>query len=185
MFIRKSQVPPELLNDPRVAGCELAIGEVWANPECRWATCIHEASHGFYYQQGGVQSNLCAPAIIFRDGHFYPGFLAVNGDESQMSLKQFARLLVAGNIAGSLLPAHQCKHCRPPLDLSQSTDYEDFMSSGRAPISDLKTEWSAAEQEVEKELRYTSGAWNEVVRIAREIESFVLNMEENAKEDPI
>lgn len=180
MFINKSRIRPESLGEPGVAACEQAIREVWENPAYRRSTCIHEAGHILYYGLAGVEVvTVHAPSINpFEDG-FFPGFLSVSADESRMSLKEFARMLVAGNAAEfAILGPNTCP-LFDSLGKEMASDFKQFIFSGKDHVGVLADEWFAADKAVREELTSNHKFIEQIESIAREIEHGLYSMEES------
>jgi hypothetical protein len=50
MFLDKSRIPFEKLDDPRLKENEKEVLEAMQNPTYRLHVCLHEAAHGVYLQ---------------------------------------------------------------------------------------------------------------------------------------
>ena len=180
MFINKSRIRPESLGEPGVAACEEVIQEVWENPAYRWSTCVHEAGHILYYGFAGVEVvTVHAPSIIPSEGGFYPGFLSVSADESRMSLKEFARMMVAGNAAEfAVLGPNTCP-LFDSLGKEMASDFKQFVFSGKEKVGVLADEWFAADKAVRQELTDNQALINRIEAIAREIEHRLYTLKES------
>ena len=155
----KSRIPPDKLQDPRLAKLEADLLEMMQDDGYRLRTCLHEAAHAVYLERAGaLEVILHGPVALYcpEKDSFHMGTAAVQGrfseDGQMVDSVAMARWYAAGGVAKRLLTNDP--------DPGADQDFEVFCAEFRrlTPQHEHKEEsllehWEQAAKDVEKDLR--------------------------------
>ncbi len=184
MFLDKSRVPPEKLDDPRLKKMEVGALRDMQDSKYRLHVCVHEAAHGVYLERAGAirliyhgpvaRYDAAKDTFNIASAAIQPGFgeQGVTADSLVM-----ARYYVAGEVAQRVLTDF--------LDqdkVVERQDFEDFVSELRRHLSQagltltdevISQHWEQAKIDVERDLR-SPAFRQELWRRARDFEAWLL-----------
>jgi hypothetical protein len=107
--VDKSRIPPDKLDDPRLAEGEAALLRAMRDQQNFLQVCVHESAHGIYMERAGVVPVLHGP-VAFYDSNtdtFDFGEAGVSGIAKEgrvdTDILAMARWYVAGGVAISVL----------------------------------------------------------------------------------
>jgi hypothetical protein len=166
----KSRVPPEMLDDPRLAEKEKAVRIGMQNETYRMGVCLHDAAHAIYIERSGGRVTFHPPVARYdlQIEDFVIGTAAVQADFGpvpiEVELEAMAHWLVAGDVARRLLTGDSSvlfddgyeRDLSEFFEDSDKSDFESFSSNVAAfglNSEQISENWEQAKRDVEKDLR--------------------------------
>ncbi len=127
MFLDKSRIPFEKLDDHRLKKAEEEVLESLQDSTYRLHSCLHEAAHGVYLERAGAKRLVCHGPVAFYDAEsdaFDIGTAGLEGDFGEhgvdCDLLAMARWYVAGGVATRSLTAWNDEE-------GDGRDFEEFI----------------------------------------------------------
>jgi hypothetical protein len=178
MFLDKSRISVDKLEDPRLKADEKLVLELMQSPSHRLLACLHEATHGYYLERAGAKRLIYHGPTASYDAEsdtFDIGKAAIQpdfgGQPVKVEIETMARWLVAGGVAVNLLTGWDDEG-------GDGQDFEWFVRKCLTGSPEMKQEvisafWEQAKKEVAKDLR-SPALRRELWRRARVFEEFLL-----------
>jgi hypothetical protein len=177
MFLDKSRIPCEKLNDPRLKKIEEDVLQAMQVSTYRRHSCLHEAAHGVYLVRAGAKRLIYHGPVAIYDAEsdtFDIGDAGIQGDFGEHGVNcdplKMARWYVAGGVATRILTAWSDEE-------GDGRDFEEFVRQCPLLIQEISREgiselWEQAKKDVERDLR-SPAFRQELWRRARDFEAWL------------
>lgn len=158
MFLDKSRIPLEKLDDPRLKEKEDEVLQAMQDYTYRLHTCLHEAAHGLYLERAGAKNLIYHGPVAFYDAEidtFDIGTAGIEGNFGEHGVNcdslAMARWYVAGGAVTRKLTGWLD-------DEGDGRDFETFVRECLSLIPEITTEaisalWEQARKDIEQDLR--------------------------------
>jgi hypothetical protein len=179
--VDKSRIPPDKLDDPRLADEEAALLRAMRDEENFLQVCVHEAAHAIYMERAGFVPVLQGPVIFYYSDTdtFDSGEAGVSGiaKDGGVDTDSFAmaRRYVASGVASSVLIGDGGESIEP----GDGQDFEvfsgEFVRLGGDP-DEIAEYWEQAKRDVEKDLRspaFRQQVWDRAREFKRQLEAMI------------
>lgn len=154
--INKSFLPPDRLDDPRVAEFEKKIQSL---DKIQWRNiCIHESGHALYWRKFGYEVEFYGPSITYTGKDFVTDCAAVRIDRArweehaEFELMDFARIHAAGPIATKALVSVDANDPDPWGELGDLESFILQVKRFEATPQEIASAWKQAKDDVIKDL---------------------------------